>query len=293
MTCLSQILNAFLKLFRVGALVCLSILVANDVAKAEPPVLRNQPASPARVGTLRVESPVNQAGSVILHWTGTIAAPMHDRLQAAFEAFASTRFRVVLVMNSGGGVVSEGEKVIGLLQRIRRTHQLDTVVMRGGMCGSMCLPVYLQGQKRFGARTSSWLFHEITKRGSQPFAKKKVDGRYSQLIDLYWVPAGVSRTWIDRMLPLADGHDYWQTGQELITERSGIITDPIENRSQRILETDDAIPSAGTRPPPYRSAQPQQLLPARPPTPALDAIRDDPSPVPDATLTPGASRPPG
>lgn len=228
------------------ALVCLMLAISGTLgpASAEPP-MQTQAITMHRVGALRVDSPVNQPGLVFLHWNGSIAAPMRDRIQLAFDAFRSSRKRFVLVMNSGGGVVSEGEKVIALLQEIRRTHQLDTAVQRGGVCGSMCVPIYLQGQTRYGARTSSWLFHEITRRGERPFAKKKVDGRYVDLIEKYWIPAGVSRAWIDRMLPLAEGHDYWQTGQELLTDKAGIITHPIENRSKRDLETDDlAVPTA-------------------------------------------------
>lgn len=211
-------------------------------------MLREAPFA-VRSGTLRVDSPVNQPGTVVMYWSGPIAAPMHDRIKLVFDAYSRTRTRFVLMMHSGGGVVSEGEKVIELLQRIRQTHRLDTVVNRGGVCGSMCVPIYLQGQTRYGARTSSWLFHEITRRGTRPFASKKVEGQYTALIERYWIPAGVSRPWIERMLPLAEGHDYWQTGHELITDRAGIIMQPIENRVQRNLEPDDTVPAAALQAP--------------------------------------------
>lgn len=232
-----------------GRVIAASLAVASlaglhiGTARAEPPV--RETIDPAmqrpRAGSLRVESPVGTAGSVFLHWGGTIAPPMADQLASAYEAFKSSRSRVVLVMNSGGGNVAEGERVIALLQRIRRTHRLDTVVTRGGTCGSMCLPLYLQGETRFGARTSSWLFHEVTRAGSLPDTKKRVSGRYMQLIDLYWVPAGVSRAWIDRMLGFIDNHDYWQTGEELIRDNAGIITQVIENRTPRNLETEEML----------------------------------------------------
>ena len=226
------------------AVACLlSSLAISPRTLAEPPMLR--PSEPAtarsRAGSLRVESPVGTAGSVFLHWSGTIAPPMSDQLATAFEAFRTSRTRVVLVLNSGGGSVAEGEKVITLLQRIRRTHRFDTVVSRGGTCGSMCLPLYLQGEARFGARTSSWLFHEVTRPGSLPDVKKRVSGRYMQLIDLYWVPAGVSRAWLDRMLAEIDNHDYWQTGEQLIRDNAGIITEVIENRTPRNLETEEML----------------------------------------------------
>lgn len=213
-------------------------------ARAEPP-MQTQTITVQRSGALRVDSPVSQPGTVMLTWSGPIGPPMRDRIQVAFEAFQASRKRFVLVLNTGGGIVSEGERVIELLQRIRQTHRLDTAVPRGGVCGSMCIPVYLQGQTRYGARTSSWLFHEMTRRGERPFTMKKVPGKLTDHIEKYWIPAGVSRPWIERMLPLAEGHDYWQTGQELILDKAGIIMQPVENRSKRHLEPDElAVPTA-------------------------------------------------
>ncbi len=175
---------------------------------------------------------------------------MAQEIEKVFDAFKSTRRRFVLALNSGGGSVAEGERVIAVLQRIRQTHQLDTAVERGARCGSMCLPVYLQGTNRYGAHSSSWLFHEIT-RPSPNFGKHtRVDGSYRRLIEKYWIPAGVSRSWIDRMLPLADGHDYWQTGENLIKDGANIITRPLENRTRRKFDLDGAPLAQARRTPP-------------------------------------------
>ncbi len=273
------------------AIVCstLASLLAAQPASAEPPTLREAPQV-ARSGMLRVDSPVNQPGTVVMYWSGPIVAPMHDRIKLAFDAYARTRIRFILVIHSGGGAVSEGEKVIALLQRIRQTHRFDTVVNRGGVCGSMCVPIYLQGQTRYGARTSSWLFHEITRRGTRPFASKKVEGQYTALIERYWIPAGVSRAWIDRMLPLAEGHDYWQTGHELITDRANIIMQPIENRVSRNLEPDDTVPAATLQVPPQVSTQ----VPAAPAaSSASDKSQPDPSGPAPRSLPPRMRQPPG
>lgn len=212
-------------------------------ASAEPPTLTGPGPPRLTPGTLSVNSPVNNAGAVFLRWEGTIAEPMAAQIEAAFEAFKSSRRRFVLVLNSGGGSVREGERVIALLQRIRTTHQLDTAVERGARCGSMCVPIYLQGQARFGARSSAWLFHEITLPGSFYGRQKKVEGGYTRLIEKYWIPAGVPRPWIDRMLKLSEGHDFWQTGDNLINDQAGIITRPIENRTRRNLEADSMMPA--------------------------------------------------
>jgi hypothetical protein len=219
-------------------------------ARAEPPMHPKGSPEPPRFvpGTLTVTSPPHAAGTVFMRWEGTIAHPMADRIEGVFQAFKASRRRFVLILDSGGGSVAEGHKVITVLRLIRRTHTLDTSVGPGLRCGSMCVPVYLQGETRFGARTSSWLFHEVTRR-SKDFGKlRRVTESSRNLIQSYWYPAGVSRTWIERMLREQDGYDWWQTGGELIDAGAGIITRPIENRRPRNLEVEKSMPPAASAP---------------------------------------------
>ncbi len=240
-----------------GGVVALLVALWAAPAASEPPVLHG-PTGPTRDrGTLTVTSPIGSPGTVILRWDGTIAMPMAQEIGNAIDAFKSSRRRFVLVLNSGGGSVAEGERVIALLQKIRASHQFDTAVERGARCGSMCVPIYLQGQSRFGARSSAWLFHEIT-RPSTNFGKHtRVEGSYMRLIEKYWIPAGVSKTWVDRMLQLADGHDYWQTGENLIADGANIITRPLDNRTKRNLDPDTMMPpQAKSTPPAARVAAP-------------------------------------
>lgn len=254
-------------------------------ASAEPPsrievvpVLRHIP------GTLRVVSPHQNAGTVFLHWEGTIAAPMADQIDTAFQAFASTRRRFVLFLNTGGGSVLEGEKVIAVLQKIKRTHQLDTSVSQGSRCGSMCIPVYLQGRSRFAGRSSSWLFHEVTRPGAQYGSTKRVAESYRRLIDKYWVPAGVSQTWIERMLVETNNHDWWQTGNDLIADKAGIITHALENRRARNLEADmpTTTPGAAVAVPPGKAPRPSASVQPSPPAPSIA----NPPPKEAATVPP-------
>lgn len=237
--------------------------------RAEPPTLTGPGPPLLRPGTLTVTSPVNQRGTVYLRWEGTIAAPMARDIEQAFEAFKATRTRFVLILNSSGGSVGEGERTIALLKKIRATHRLDTVVDRGARCGSMCVPVYLQGEGRFGARSSAWLFHEVTREGSLYGRRKKAERQYTRLVDTYMVPAGVSKVWIDRMLPLIIEHDWWQTGDNLINDGANIITRPLENRTKRNLEQEMMLPQA-----------PTGAVAAQPPaTPAVATPTAEPPPI--------------
>ena len=80
-----------------------------------------------------------------------------------------------------------------MLRQIKSTHQLETVVAQGDVCASMCVFIYVQGQKRFGALTSSWLFHEVSH--TDPVTKQttKLDrAAWERLVDKYFLPAGVS-----------------------------------------------------------------------------------------------------
>ena len=267
-----------------AALVALVGIFATP-ASAEPPsrievvpVLRHIPS------TLRVVSPHQHAGTVFLHWEGTIAAPMADQIDTAFQAFASTRRRFVLFLNTGGGSVLEGEKVIAVLQKIKRTHQLDTSVSQGSRCGSMCIPVYLQGRSRFAGRSSSWLFHEVTRPGAQYGSTKRVAESYRRLIDKYWVPAGVSQTWIERMLVETNNHDWWQTGNDLIADKAGIITHALENRRPRNLEADmpTTTPGAAVAAPPGKAPRPSASVQPSPPAPSIA----NPPPKEAATVPP-------
>ena len=76
---------------------------------------------------------------------------MSDEISAAFEQNKSTIKKVELKLDSVGGSVAEGEKVIDVLKKIKTTHKLYTVVGAGRRCGSMCVFIYVQGQKRFAA----------------------------------------------------------------------------------------------------------------------------------------------
>src|SRR5262249_6779829 len=72
--------------------------------------------------------------------------------------------RVVLFLDSAGGQVDEGDRVIEVLKEIKQRHQLITVVPDGKLCASMCIPIFLQGEDRLAARASLWIFHEAAQR---------------------------------------------------------------------------------------------------------------------------------
>ena len=63
--------------------------------------------------------------------------------------------RVVLFLDSAGGQVGEGDRVIEALNEIKLRHQLITVVPHGKLCASMCIPIFLQGEDCLAAATAA------------------------------------------------------------------------------------------------------------------------------------------
>ena len=98
-----------------------------------------------------------------MRWKGEVRRGMAEKIHAAFEKHKLSHSVIRLVIDSPGGSVREGERVIRVLQAIKATHRLSTVVMPGKRCGSMCVFIYVQGEKRFAAPASIWLFHEVSR----------------------------------------------------------------------------------------------------------------------------------
>jgi hypothetical protein len=208
------------------------LLAAGTLACVSSPAFADR----AERGELRIGTSASRPDTLVLHWAGKIAAPMAREIESAFEQRKGQVRRVVLTLASGGGSVQEGERVIAVLRRIKQTHPLQTVVGHGQMCGSMCVFVYVQGERRTAALSSTWLFHETAR--TDPTGKHTISLNrqlWERLIDDYWVPAGVSSEWIAKIKPLTIRSDYWQTGADLVNEDSGIVHEALGNQRPRVV----------------------------------------------------------
>ena len=143
----------------------------------------------------------------------------------AFQRYKSTSRRFLLELDSPGGSVAEGERVISELQRIRATHKLDTLVKAGGRCASMCSFIFAQGQRRYAAPASLWLFHEASTTDAVTHKTLSLNRKlWLTLIDKYLVPIGVSPVWIKEVTNSANRRNYWISGDGLIAKNSGLVT---------------------------------------------------------------------
>ena len=182
------------------------------------------------VGKLEVrEEPENK--TVYLKWRGKIDAPMESRIAEAFALHQSSARRFVLSLSSLGGSLSHGARVVQLLRKIGETHGIETDVAAGSRCASMCVPVYLQGQRRTADATARFMFHEVSFR--EYLSKDEIAvpasataSETDRLFSDYFASAGVPASWISRVrADMTGGHDIWKTARELTDENAGIVQD--------------------------------------------------------------------
>jgi hypothetical protein len=188
----------------------------------------------------------NQAnGRLEIEWSGPIVAGMADDLRTAVGRYETDLKRVVLFLDSAGGQVEEGDRVIGVLNEIKRRHRLATVVLHGKLCASMCIPIFLQGDDRLAARASLWIFHEAGQR--QANGEQRTDRTETwRLFRKYYAPARVSMHWLKSIAPMINGAELWQTGGDLIDAKTGIIMYALGDTTARVT----AAPPADAAPAP-------------------------------------------
>ena len=182
-------------------------------------------------------------GTLNIEWSGPIVPGMADYLRSTFATYGAELHRVILFLDSAGGRVEEGDHVIHVLDELKTTHRLVTVVEDDKLCASMCIPIFLQGDDRLAGRTSGWIFHEAAAPGA---VKKERKQQTLQLLDRYYAPAGVSADWIKRIIPIIERANLWQSGGDLIEANTGIVVHPLETWTDqvKVLSGDAAKPEA-------------------------------------------------
>jgi ATP-dependent protease ClpP protease subunit len=172
---------------------------------------------------------------IVLTWSGPVAEPMRDDVIAAFDRFKADRRRIVIALNSPGGSVTYGRTVAAAIHNASRVHLIDTLVEQGGVCASMCVPIYLAGAERLAHPAARFMFHMASLDPTGPATAPRDEvavSKYRKVIenlatdDLYendMGTRGVNRAWLTRMRTRIDGRDVWVTGQQLVDEGSGIV----------------------------------------------------------------------
>lgn len=188
-------------------------------------------ADPCAVGDLR---PAKITGDkLVLRWIGTVTDKMAAKIDAAFEAQKRRARAVEVELQSCGGRIDYMAQTIAVLQHIKATHKLTTVVEPGSTCASACIPIFLASDRRRAAMSSLWFFHRTWRHqlaGGVDEIQTAAPGKRSveRFLNRYYAPAGVSAEWLSQLKGVIERNDgYWQTGRDLWTSGSGIITETI------------------------------------------------------------------
>ncbi|MEO1251238.1 MAG: hypothetical protein AAFW81_02685 [Pseudomonadota bacterium] len=168
--------------------------------------------------------------TVVLRWSDPVMAPMGRRFEEAYDDYRDDVAVFVIELDSPGGALAEGKRVIQLLDRMKRSHTLVTRVRPGDSCLSMCVPMFLKGDRRVAAPNSRFMFHEPAsydsytgRRAREPeFERRFVADRF---FDRYFENSPMDADWRRQLEREWVGKDVWKSGRDLVNERSGVLTE--------------------------------------------------------------------
>ncbi len=188
---------------------------------------------------------------IVLGWSGPVQEPMSERVAAAFERYKADRRRLVLILNSPGGSIEQGRRVVAAIRA--RDRGIDTFVQKAGVCASMCVPIFLAGTERMADPEALFMFHQASLDSSgRETLKESVKENVRENNKRQQVPAseeaafsetlkaietqvtndffrndigirGVNKAWLATMRKKIPGRDVWISGQQLVDEGSGIV----------------------------------------------------------------------
>jgi ATP-dependent protease ClpP protease subunit len=196
------------------------------------------PSGSGDVASRQILSISEEPDRIVLGWSGPVQEPMSERVAAAFDRYKADRRRLVLILNSPGGSIEHGRKVVAAIRA--RDRAIDTLVQKAGVCASMCVPIFLAGTKRMADPEAYFMFHQVSLSSARENTKRQeisesekalfsqaVKTIEAQVTDEFFRTdigiRGVSVGWLARMREKISGRDIWMSGQQLVDEGSGIV----------------------------------------------------------------------
>ena len=181
-------------------------------------------------------------GLITLHWKGPIDAPMHERFEEVFRRFDGDERRVVISFDSPGGSVEHGRQMMKLIHKESHHRQIDTLLTKGSICASMCVPIYLTGFERMADPRAKFMFHEATIRfkpeaqralqelqrtapylNAQTIQKSAEKRATDELFEGDIGHRSVDARWLTAMRDKIRGRDIWLTARQLMDQGSGVV----------------------------------------------------------------------
>lgn len=201
------------------AMFALSVVL---ITRTEQTIFQNE-------GRLVVKPDNEDPNAVVFIWRSEVAVPMARRFAEAFDEWKYEANRIIIELNSPGGALIEGEAVIRVIEKMKRTHIVDTRVLPRRSCFSMCVPIFLMGEQRTAAPNSQFMFHEPT--AFDQFTGEVVDEpkfereRASRIFfNRYFVNSPMDPEWRDWLAVEWKGKDVFRSGRDLVEEGSNIVT---------------------------------------------------------------------
>ncbi|MBS0234870.1 MAG: ATP-dependent Clp protease proteolytic subunit [Proteobacteria bacterium] len=186
-------------------------------------------------GKLHARLSERHPGMLLMSWKGPTDESMAPQIAEAYNQYKGEISAIYLILNSPGGSVRYGERAIAVLQEIKKSVKLYTGVKAGAKCASMCVFIYVQGDKRFAAPASLWLFHEVSRSDSHKHLVSLNRDGWLKMVDRYWVPAGVDLNWIARVKAEAMSTNVWESGAQLLQENANLVQKPLSDNKLRVI----------------------------------------------------------
>ena len=118
------------------------------------------PSGSGDVASRQTLSVSEEPDRIVLGWSGPVQEPMSERVAAAFDRYKADQRRLVLILNSPGGSIEHGRRVVAAIRA--RDRAIDTLVQKAGVCASMCVPIFLAGTKRTADPEAHFMFHQAS-----------------------------------------------------------------------------------------------------------------------------------
>lgn len=192
-------------------------------------IARNEEFVFRDAGRLVVRLDPADSDTVVFYWRSEVEVPMARRFAEAFDEWKFKADRIIIDLHSPGGALHEGEAVIRIIDEMKRTHIVDTRVRNRRACYSMCVPIFLMGEKRSAAANARFMFHEPTAYDyftGEEVEEPEFEKRYisEKFFNRYFVNSEMDPVWRDGLKAEWRGRDIWKSGQTLMDEGSNIVT---------------------------------------------------------------------
>lgn len=170
---------------------------------------------------------LDEIENLTLEIKGTIAYPIASQVAEALN-FLPNGKTVTLVLNSPGGLNEEGFALIKVIDENRSRLTINTLVDNGSQCSSMCIPIFVQGEKRTAAQAAVFLFHgsarsAFTNEIDLPATEEYLNSLRARGVEEQFIQA------LKKEGVFIEPTDAWLNGAQLLEMNSGVATEVVSS----------------------------------------------------------------